>query len=176
MTTTAIAEKLSKLHASERLGGKGTPRRKVKKSSKGSATSSAASLENDKKIASALKKVNAQMIPGLEEVNLFKQDGNIIHVAKPTGIFCVLWFGSLATFVSLVQASVPCSTFCITGHAEEKSLEAMLPGILNQLGADSIANLRRIAESFKPAPLSRMEADDEEVPELVESFGSKVSV
>ena len=87
MSTVNAAEKLNKLHAAtERLGGKGTPRRKVKKSTKSSAASSGASLENDKKIANALKKVNAQVIPGIEEVNLFKQDGNIIHIAKPTGI------------------------------------------------------------------------------------------
>jgi len=84
--STVAADKLNKLHhATERLGGKGTPRRKVKKSNKSSATSSAAFIENDKKIANALKKVNAQFIPGLEEVNLFKEDGNIIHIPKPTG-------------------------------------------------------------------------------------------
>lgn len=86
MSNTFSAEKLAKLQATERLGGKGTPRRKVKKSTKSSASSSAAYIENDKKIATALKKVNAQMIPGLEEVNLFKQDGNIIHIARPSGI------------------------------------------------------------------------------------------
>lgn len=79
----------------------------------------------------------------------------------------------------LVQASVPCNTFCVTGHAEEKSLEEMLPGILNQLGSDSIANLRRIAESFKPSGSGMSHSDaaeDDEVPELIGNFDAKVTV
>ena len=80
-----------------------------------------------------------------------------------------------------MQASVQCNTFGITGHAEEKSLEEMLPGILNQLGADSIANLRRFAESFKAAgsaglPTGAATAEDDDIPELVENFDAKVTV
>jgi uncharacterized secreted protein with C-terminal beta-propeller domain len=101
MNTSAVAEKLNKLHATERLGGKGTPRRKVKKSTKTSASSSAAFIENDKKIVTALKKVNAQVIPGLEEVNLFKADGNIIHIPKPTGIYILSWKFSIYIIICI---------------------------------------------------------------------------
>jgi nascent polypeptide-associated complex subunit beta len=58
--------------------GKGTPRRKVKKVHKSSGT-------DDKKLQTTLKKMNVQPIPGIEEVNMFKSDGNVIHFSAPKG-------------------------------------------------------------------------------------------
>ena len=58
--------------------GKGTPRRKVKKVTR---TAGA----DDKKLQAALKKMNVQPIQGIEEVNMFKEDGNVIHFANPRG-------------------------------------------------------------------------------------------
>ncbi|KAK1907259.1 hypothetical protein P3342_005584 [Pyrenophora teres f. teres] len=52
--------------------GKGTPRRKVKKVHKSAGT-------DDKKLQTALKKLNVQPIQAIEEVNMFKTDGNVIH-------------------------------------------------------------------------------------------------
>ena len=52
----------------------------------------------------------------------------------------------------------------------------MLPSILNQLGADSLTGLRRLAEALPKqsvdgkASLSTGEEDDDEVPDLVENF------
>ena len=52
----------------------------------------------------------------------------------------------------------------------------MLPSILNQLGADSLTSLRRLAEALPKqsvdgkAPLATGEEDDDEVPDLVENF------
>ncbi|RKO87766.1 hypothetical protein BDK51DRAFT_6030, partial [Blyttiomyces helicus] len=68
-------EKLAKLQASAaavRIGGKGTPRRKVKKVHKSNGT-------DDKKLQSTLKKLNVQPINGVEEVNMFKADGTVLH-------------------------------------------------------------------------------------------------
>ena len=59
-------EKLQKLQAQVRIGGKGTARRKVKKSQK--ATGSAA---DDKKLTSTLKKFNVQPIPGKLRARVF---------------------------------------------------------------------------------------------------------
>ena len=56
-------------------------------------------------------------IPGVEEVNMIKDDGNVIHFQNPK-----------------VQAAIAANTFSITGHGENKELSEMLPGILNQLG------------------------------------------
>ena len=62
------------------VSGKGTPRRKVKKVHKSSGT-------DDKKLQTTLKKMNVQPIPGIEEVNMFKSDGNVIHFSAPKGEF-----------------------------------------------------------------------------------------
>jgi len=63
---------------SENRRGKGTPRRKVKKVHKTAGT-------DDKKLQTALKKLNVQPIQGIEEVNMFKTDGNVIHFSAPKG-------------------------------------------------------------------------------------------
>ena len=58
--------------------GKGTPRRKVKKVHKTAGT-------DDKKLQTTLKKMNVQPIQAIEEVNMFKSDGNVIHFSAPKG-------------------------------------------------------------------------------------------
>ncbi|KAK2504784.1 hypothetical protein MC885_002391 [Smutsia gigantea] len=64
----------------------------------------------------------------------------------------------------------------VRGHAKTKQLTEMLPSILNQLGADSLTSLRRLAEALPKqsvdgkAPLATGEDDDDEVPDLVEIF------
>ena len=58
-----------------------------------------------------------------------------------------------------------------------KELTELVPGILNQLGPDSLASLRKLAESYqaiqqgqqRPAG-STAEDDDDDVPDLVENF------
>lgn len=62
---------------------------------------------------------------------MIKDDGTVIHFNNPK-----------------VQASLSANTFSIMGHAETKQLTEMLPGILCQLGADGISNLRKLAEQF----------------------------
>jgi len=156
-------EKLKRLQASVRIGGKGTPRRKTKKVHKSSGT-------DDKKLQTSLKKLNVQPIQAIEEVNMFKEDGNVIHFAAPK-----------------VHASVPSNTFAIYGNGEDKELTELVPGILNQLGPDSLASLRRLAESYQSLQKKEGGAggekkdgegddDDDEIPDLVEgeNFEGKV--
>ena len=78
-----------------------------------------------------------------------------------------------------MHASVPANTFAIYGHGEEKELTELVPGILNQLGADSLATLRHLAESLqqKQGPEGAAgsgekpgDDDDDDVPDLVENF------
>ncbi|OBS59868.1 hypothetical protein A6R68_09006 [Neotoma lepida] len=45
-------------------------------------------------------------------------------------------------------ASLAANTFTIAGHAETQQLAEMLPSILNQLGADGLTSLRRLAEAL----------------------------
>lgn len=62
-------------------GGKGTARRKVIKKS-------VASLQaDDKKVHAALKKLNVTPLGGVEEVNMFQEDGNVLHFSAPAGAF-----------------------------------------------------------------------------------------
>lgn len=113
---------------------------------------------DDKKLQFSLKKLGVNNISGIEEVglifffsfcvsnpflflsskefdflqvNMFTNQGTVIHFNNPK-----------------VQASLAANTFTITGHAETKQLTEMLPGILNQLGADSLTSLRRLAEAL----------------------------
>ena len=55
------AEKLAKLQAQVRIGGKGSARRKKKVVHKAAST-------DDKKLQSTLKKINVNAIPGIDEV------------------------------------------------------------------------------------------------------------
>ncbi|CDQ65356.1 unnamed protein product [Oncorhynchus mykiss] len=146
-------EKLAKLQAQVRIGGKGSARRK-KKVVHRTATA------DDKKLQSSLKKLAVNNIAGIEEVNMIKDDGTVIHFNNPK-----------------VQASLSANTFAITGHAETKQLTEMLPGILSQLGADSLTSLRKLAEQFprqvldnKAPKAEDIEEEDDDVPDLVENF------
>merc|ERR1712084_23306 len=132
-------------------GGKGTARRtkKVAHQSHGA---------DEKQLQAQLKRLGVNNIPGIEEVNMFKEDGSVIHFQTPK-----------------VQASVSSNTFVVTGHAENKKLEELLPGIINQLGPDNLMNLKRIAESFAAgeggaAKGKAAVGDDDDIPDIGENF------
>ncbi|XP_049880889.1 transcription factor BTF3 homolog 4 [Pectinophora gossypiella] len=136
-------EKLKKLQSQVRIGGKGTPRRKKK-------VVHATAATDDKKLQSSLKKLSVNTIPGIEEVNMIKEDGTVIHFNNPKA-----------------QASLAANTFAITGHGETKQIAEMLPGILSQLGPEGLNQLKRLASSVAaPKPLE----EDDEVPNLVGNF------
>ena len=149
------AEKLQKLQAQVRLGGKGTARRKKKVVHRTATT-------DDKKLQSSLKKLSVNNIPGIEEVNMIKDDGSVIHFNNPK-----------------VQASLAANTFAVTGHAENKQITELLPGILNQLGAESLTHLKKLASNVAGGSsgigndgsgVGADEDDDDDVPDLVENF------
>jgi len=148
------AEKLKLLQAQVRTGGKGSVRRKKKVVHRTATT-------DDKKLQSSLKKLSVNNIPGIEEVNMIKDDGTVIHFNNPK-----------------VQASLAANTFAVTGHAENKQITEMLPGILNQLGAESLTHLKRLASNVGAGGMGGAveaagtmdEEDDDEVPDLVENF------
>jgi len=72
----------------------------------------------------------------------------------------------------------------IYGTGQVKELTELVPGILNQLGPDSLASLRKLAESYQQissnqqrvgggaekAAVEENDGDDDDVPDLVESF------
>ena len=100
-----------------------------------------------------LKRLGVQAIPGIEEVNLFKTDGDVLHFANPK-----------------VQASIQANTFCVSGRGVNKKLQELLPGIINQLGPDNLANLKKLAESYSAAAAEDDDDDDDDVPDLVDNF------
>lgn len=162
--------KLAKLKAQNvsRLGGKGTPRRKVIK--KAAVTGAG----NDQKLQGALKKLNLQPITAVEEVNMFQDDGNVLHFQAPK-----------------VHAALTSNTIAVYGAGQVKELTDLVPGILGQLGPDSLASLRKLAAQYQSQtaaaaaaaaaaagangagdgePKADGEEDDDDVPDLVETF------
>eukprot|EP00605_Chrysophyceae_sp_TOSAG23-4_P002129 GSChrysophyteH1.ASY1.ANO1.2356.1 assembled CDS len=133
-----------------RTGGAGTARSKAKGSLSGPGG-------DDKKLSGVLKKMQMNPLNGVEEVNIFKNDGNVIHITKPR-----------------ITASIPCNTFSVSGPSEEKPLTDLLPGIIPQLGEESMERLREYASAISAqqggAAAADDDDDDDEVPDLVENF------
>mmetsp|Transcript_22675 Transcript_22675/g.50860 ORF Transcript_22675/g.50860 Transcript_22675/m.50860 type:complete len:177 (+) Transcript_22675:98-628(+) len=121
-----IAKRFGGNNTGASTGGGGSVRRKKKGSAKAGG--------DDKKLGSVLKKLDLTEIKGVEEVNIFKNDGTLIHITNPK-----------------IQASIPSNTYVIGGSCENKRLEELLPGILSQLGPESMDYLRSYAEAMKGA-------------------------
>ena len=169
-------EKLAKLvsktgggPATVRTGGKGTVRRKHKAVRK-------TATHDDKRLKATLNKLAVRDIPAIEEVNLFRDDGSVIHFVNPK-----------------VQASIAANTYVVSGQSETKKLQDLLPGIITQLGPDNLEDLKKIYTSYASkeggipdlnAVLAQAQAqgaaggaaaaaggdDDDDVPDLVENF------
>ncbi|KAL7529251.1 hypothetical protein ACHAXR_002868 [Thalassiosira sp. AJA248-18] len=164
---TEMAEARAKMIAkrfggsSATTGGKGTARRKKKGSSRSS------SAQSDVKLTAALKKLGATNIPGIEEVNLFKEDGKVIHFVNPK-----------------VQASIQANTYIVSGPSDTKPLQELLPSIVSQLGMDNIAQLQNAMAGQAGAAgagaggmpaVAEDDDDDDDVPDLVDGNFEEVS-
>jgi nascent polypeptide-associated complex subunit beta len=110
-----------------------------------------ASGQDDKRLQNTLKRIGMNSVPGIEEVNMFKSDGDVIHFAAPK-----------------VQANIAANTYVIAGNAEEKKLTDMLPGIITQLGPDNLTQLKNIASSLGAAKAAP--GGDEDIPDITENF------
>jgi nascent polypeptide-associated complex subunit beta len=158
--TDAIAEARAKMIAKRfggvsvgTTGGKGTVRRKKKTAPRSS------SAQSDAKLGVALKKLGATNIPGIEEVNFFKEDGQVIHFVNPR-----------------VQAAIQCNTYVISGANATMPLQDLLPSIVSQLGMDNIAQLQNFAAAAAGSPaVEEDDDDDDEVPDLVEGNFEELS-
>jgi len=158
-------EKLARIQAQVRIGGKGTARRKKKVVHRSATT-------DDKKLQSSLKKLAVSTIPGIEEVNMIKDDGTVIHFNNPK-----------------VQASLASNVFAVTGHGETKEVQEMLPAILSQMGPENLADIQRFAytgqqQQQRFAQMGGLagqkidageeadsdDSDDDDIPDLVSNF------
>jgi len=151
--------KLQQQHASVVIGGKGVPRRKKKVVHKTATT-------DDKKLQSTLKKLALNQIQGIDEVNMFKDSGEVLHFSNPK-----------------VQAALSSNIFAISGQSETKQLADMLsPSIMQQLGGGGAGNMfdfKALAQQLQNSSASKQtsdmqvqnaEDDDDDVPQLVENF------
>lgn len=130
-----------------RTGGKTSVRRKKK-------TVHKSSNSDDKKLGATLKKLNTTNIPGIEEVNLFTNDGKVIHFQNPK-----------------VQTSIQSNTYVIMGPNETKPLTEMIPSILTQLGPDHMEQMKQqYLGSAGGATPGTDDDDEDDMPELVENF------
>jgi nascent polypeptide-associated complex subunit beta len=86
---------------------------------------------DDKRLQNTLKRLGVNTIPGIEEVNIFK-DETVIHFVNPK-----------------VQASLAANTCVVSGPSQTKKLEELLPSIINQLGPDNLVALRKIDQQYQ---------------------------
>ncbi|KAM7534891.1 hypothetical protein Aperf_G00000115565 [Anoplocephala perfoliata] len=128
-----------------RIGGKGSARRKRKVVHKTAAT-------DDKKLQATLKKLGINVIPSIEEVNMYRADGTMIHFKNPR-----------------VQASPQANMFAVSGLAENKSLNDLFPNMMSQLETAK-QRLSKMSESAQDENKESVEDDDDDVPELVGDF------
>jgi len=129
-----------------KMGGKGSMRRKKKVTRKSTS-------HDDKKLKSVLNKLSVRDIPAIEEVNLFRDDGKVVHFSSPK-----------------VQASIASNTYVVSGNCETKELKDLLPDIMTQLGSDNIAELKKLYASYSGAGADKGEDSDDDVPDLVDNF------
>ncbi|GMM49813.1 Egd1 protein [Starmerella bacillaris] len=134
--------KLERLRANVRIGGKGTPRRKLKKNVKSEA--------DDTKVQAALQKLNAVTMTGVTQVTLAKDDGNVITFGRPA-----------------VQHAPQYNTFAIHGHSVERSAEEMIPEAMKNLTPEQLKQFQEITEKLNKQA-QEPAADDAEIPNLVE--------
>ena len=137
----AARKKMEEKFGNVKLGGKGTQKKKKIATHKTQAT-------QDKKIVAIAKKSGARNLGETAEINIFKDDNNVIHFKKP----------------KLEYSAKEKVTF-ITGFPENKTIKDLLPGIIRQLGPKQLGFIKEYAETLKNNP-----AKQEEKPDLVEDF------
>ena len=78
-------EKIKRLQAQAQAAKKGSSvhRKPVRAAAAGSG--------DDKKLSAALKKLAVQPIAGVEEVNMFQEDGSVLHFSAPKGASADRW-------------------------------------------------------------------------------------
>lgn len=88
--------------------------------------------EDSKKLQAALKKLGCKNIPAVEEVNMFQEDGNVLHFMRPQ-----------------VSGALESNTYVIQGVGIRKPIHTLLPGIFQQMGEENTAKLMQMANEMK---------------------------
>jgi nascent polypeptide-associated complex subunit beta len=135
MDTSGIdQEKLAKLQrmaAGVRTGGKGSVRRKKKAVHKAAPT-------DDKRLQSTLKRLQLNVLPGIEEVSIIRENGTMIHFKNPK-----------------VQAQISANTYVVSGTAETKPLTDMMSSAVGgAAGTPDMAQIQAMMEQLKAGNLN----------------------
>lgn len=123
---------------STRIGGKGTPKRKLKvvhHSNSGA----------DKHAKEVIKKLQAQPLQDLSEVNLFTNDLKVLQFKNPE-----------------VFGNIPNQTFIVCGAPEEKALKDHFPEFVSQMSPAQLTQFKNFA-----LPDHKAKDKAEEAPQLV---------
>merc|ERR1712071_356734 len=121
---------LSKEEIAKKLAGKAGMRSKAAgQTRKKKVTQTSSSVSDDKCIQQTLKKFACSSLPGIDEVNMFKEDGTVIHFKNPK-----------------VTASPTSNTFTVSGSNEVKKITE-IPGVLSQLGIEGLQGLQAWAKA-----------------------------
>lgn len=157
-TVLAARAKLAAKYGQVRTGGKGSVRRKKKAVHK-------ATSNDDKKLQTVLKRLGVNVIQSIEEVNMFREDGTVLHFSNPK-----------------VQASIASNTYAISGSSDDKRIDEIYPNGVPQPGGMSRAQMKQMQEMAKsmaaggagsplPSTIEEVdEEDDDDLPDLVENF------
>lgn len=114
-------QQLQKLQDQVRIGGKGSARRKKK-------VMHHPVVKDDKQLINTLKKLGANTIPGIEEVNLFRENNMVITIKNPK-----------------VQTALACNTFSVSGQGVEKPMSEVVPSsFANNMSPESLMQLRNL--------------------------------
>lgn len=101
-----------------------------------------------------------QSLQGIDEVNLFREDDQVIHFSNPK-----------------LQAAIQANTYVVSGNAQTKTIEELMPDILPQLGHEKMQQLAQRMQSMQslfgrtggaaPAAAGAAAGGDDDVPTLV---------
>ena len=106
---------------------------------------SAALVTDDKKMQGYFKRIGAQPLPQIEEVNIFYNNGDVTHFATPR-----------------MQAALSANTFIVSGPSETKPLQNFLPKIMSHLSPDNVNTLKHLMQAQQAASAAS------DVPDLVD--------
>ena len=115
-------------------------------------------VKDDKQLINTLKKLGANPIPGIEEVNLFRNDNMVITIKNPK-----------------VQIALACNTFSVAGTAVEKPVSEVMSQFPN-MNPESLMQLRNLGNMLSRARAAGAGADgkpgggDDDVPVPQENF------
>ena len=119
-------KKMAEKFGNMQIGGKGTQRRKKEAKTRGT------KVEADKKIQAIAKKSGARKLGEVSEINIFKDDNNVVHIKKPTLEYS---FKEKVSFVS--------------GVARMKTIKDLLSRIIKQLGPKQFGFHERICRDIE---------------------------